>query len=86
MAKWREHDASELMCSATQFVPALVDQGASDDFLSEQLKPEVLQSAAKASGYPLALNLHEGYDHSYYFISSFIEAHFYFHAEHLIKA
>lgn len=86
MAKWREHDASELMRSATQFVPALVDQGASDDFLSEQLKPEVLQSAAKASGYPLALNLHEGYDHSYYFISSFIEAHFHFHAEHLNKA
>tara|TARA_R110000744_G_scaffold62323_4_gene128625 strand:- start:15013 stop:15855 length:843 start_codon:yes stop_codon:yes gene_type:complete len=86
MAKWREHDASELMRSATQFVPALVDQGASDDFLTEQLKPEVLQSAAKASGYPLALNLHEGYDHSYYFISSFIEEHLRFHAEHLNKA
>ncbi len=86
MAKWREHDASELMRSATQFVPALVDQGASDDFLTEQLKPEVLQSAANASGYPLALNLHEGYDHSYYFISSFIEGHLRFHAEHLNKA
>ncbi|MGY0626987.1 MAG: S-formylglutathione hydrolase [Paraglaciecola chathamensis] len=85
-ATWREYDASELMRAATQFVPALVDQGASDDFLTEQLKPEALQSAANASGYPLALNLHEGYDHSYYFISSFIEGHLRFHAEHLNKA
>ncbi|MBJ2138426.1 S-formylglutathione hydrolase [Paraglaciecola chathamensis] len=85
-ATWSEYDASELMRAATQFVPALVDQGASDDFLTEQLKPEALQSAANASGYPLALNLHEGYDHSYYFISSFIEGHLRFHAEHLNKA
>ena len=85
-ATWREYDASELMRAATQFVPALVDQGASDDFLTEQLKPEALQSAANASGYPLALNLHEGYDHSYYFISSFIEGHLRFHDEHLNKA
>ncbi|GAC11642.1 S-formylglutathione hydrolase [Paraglaciecola chathamensis] len=85
-ATWREYDASELMRAATQFVPALVDQGASDDFLTEQLKPEALQSAANTSGYPLALNLHEGYDHSYYFISSFIEGHLRFHAEHLNKA
>ncbi len=84
-ATWREYDASELMRAATQFVPALVDQGASDDFLTEQLKPEALQSAANASGYPLALNLHEGYDHSYYFISSFIEGHLCFHAEHLAE-
>ncbi|QHJ11029.1 S-formylglutathione hydrolase YeiG [Paraglaciecola mesophila] len=84
-ATWREYDASELMRAATQFVPALVDQGASDDFLTEQLKPEALQSAAHASGYPLALNLYEGYDHSYYFISSFIEGHLRFHAEYLSK-
>ncbi|MBU3016870.1 S-formylglutathione hydrolase [Paraglaciecola agarilytica] len=84
-ATWREYDASELMRAATQFVPALVDQGASDDFLTEQLKSEALQSAANASGYPLALNLHEGYDHSYYFISSFIEGHLRFHAEHLAE-
>ncbi|MDO6560995.1 S-formylglutathione hydrolase [Paraglaciecola chathamensis] len=83
--RWREYDASELMRAATQFVPALVDQGASDDFLTEQLKPEALQSAANTRGYPLALNLHEGYDHSYYFISSFIEGHLRFHAEHLAE-
>lgn len=82
---WRKHDASELMRQATQFVPAMVDQGESDDFLVEQLKPEVLEAAAKVSGYPLELNLREGYDHSYYFIASFIEAHLRFHAAHLNK-
>ena len=80
---WRNYDASELMKQATQFVPARVDQGGADNFLMEQLKPESLTSAAKVSGYPLELNLHEGYDHSYYFIASFIEAHLRFHATYL---
>lgn len=80
---WRNYDASELMKKATQFVPAKVDQGESDDFLVEQLKPEVLEAAANMSGYPLELNLHEGYDHSYYFIASFIEDHLRFHAKYL---
>ncbi len=84
-ATWSKHDASELMRQATQFVPAKVDQGAADDFLTEQLKPEVLEAAAKVSGYPLELNLHQGYDHSYFFISSFIEEHLHFHANHLNK-
>ncbi len=82
-AIWRNHDASELMRQATLFVPAKVDQGESDDFLSEQLKPEVLEAAAKSSGYPLELNLHQGYDHSYFFIASFIEEHLRFHATYL---
>jgi S-formylglutathione hydrolase len=82
---WREYDASELMRQAEQFVPALVDQGEGDDFLQEQLKPELLSAAAKASGFPLKLRLQEGYDHSYYFIASFIEDHLRFHAEHLAK-
>tara|TARA_R110002153_G_scaffold2340_3_gene11438 strand:- start:588 stop:1427 length:840 start_codon:yes stop_codon:yes gene_type:complete len=84
-ATWKKHDASELMRQATQFVPAKVDQGGADDFLVEQLKPEVLEAAAKVSGYPLELAIHEGYDHSYYFISSFIEEHLRFHATHLYK-
>ncbi|NRA61845.1 MAG: S-formylglutathione hydrolase [Psychrobium sp.] len=79
---WRNHDASELMRRATSFVPAKVDQGLADDFMVEQLKPEVLQAAADANGYPLQLNLHEGYDHSYYFIANFIEEHLRFHAKH----
>jgi S-formylglutathione hydrolase len=82
---WKKHDASELMRLATQFVPAKVDQGGADDFLVEQLKPEALEAAAKVSGYPLELAIHEGYDHSYYFISSFIEEHLRFHAIHLYK-
>jgi S-formylglutathione hydrolase len=82
-ANWIKHDASELMKVATHFVPAKVDQGLADDFLLEQLKPETLVASAKANNYPLDLNLHEGYDHSYYFIASFIEEHLCFHAEHL---
>ncbi len=80
---WRHHDASELMRRATHFVPAKVDQGLADDFLTEQLKPERLIEAANITNYPLALNLHQGYDHSYYFIASFIEDHLHFHAKHL---
>jgi S-formylglutathione hydrolase len=82
-ANWREYDASELMREATQFVPAKVDQGEGDNFLVEQLKPETLIAAAQVTNYPLQLDLHEGYDHSYYFISSFIEDHLRFHANHL---
>ena len=81
--QWLEHDASELMKKATKHIPALVDQGSGDSFLEEQLKPEALLAAAKISSYPLELNQHEGYDHSYYFISSFIEKHFQFHWQYL---
>lgn len=82
-ALWQQYDASELMKNATQFVPAKVDQGLADDFLLEQLKPEVLLSAAQQSSYPLVFNYHEGYDHSYYFIASFIEEHLRFHSRYL---
>ena len=82
---WGDYDASVLMRAATQMVPALVDQGESDEFLVEQLKPERLEAAAKANGYPLELRRHDGYDHSYYFIASFIEEHLRFHAAHLDK-
>ncbi len=82
---WRDYDASELMRAATQVVPALVDQGEADDFLVEQLKPERLEAAAQASSYPLELRRQDGYDHSYYFIASFIEDHLRFHAAHLDK-
>lgn len=71
------------MRRATTKVPALVDQGEADDFLAEQLKPEALEAAAAASDYPLRLRRREGYDHSYYFIASFIEEHLRFHARYL---
>jgi S-formylglutathione hydrolase len=80
---WRKHDASELMRQAKQFIPTKVDQGNSDDFLTEQLRPETLETAAKVSGYPLELIIHEGYDHSYYFIATFIDEQLRFHASHL---
>jgi len=82
-SNWYQHDACELIKQATIFVPTKVDQGTADNFLSEQLKPETLVAAAQKNNYPLELNLHEGYDHSYYFIASFIEAHLRFHADHL---
>jgi len=79
---WREYDASVLM-QAGGSLPALVDQGDADQFLTEQLQPEALKQAAQASDYPLTLRLQPDYDHSYYFIASFIEEHLAFHAEHL---
>ncbi|OEY66674.1 S-formylglutathione hydrolase [Marinobacter sp. X15-166B] len=82
-SKWSEYDSSLLMKKATEHVPARVDQGEADNFLNEQLKPEVLEAAAKESGYPLELHRHDGYDHSYFFISSFIEDHLHFHAPYM---
>lgn len=81
---WLEYDSSELMKASkgNKLVPALVDQGDADNFLAEQLKPEALEAAAKQSGYPLTLRIQAGYDHSYYFISSFIAEHLKFHHEH----
>lgn len=83
--EWREYDASILLGEAVDFVPALVDQGVADEFLNEQLKTEYLESVATEKGYPLKVNYRDGYDHSYYFIASFIENHLRFHAEYLGK-
>ncbi|WP_428240087.1 S-formylglutathione hydrolase [Gynuella sp.] len=80
---WQTYDASELMKHATAFLPALVDQGDADEFLPHQLQPEALEQAAKNSGYPLELRHQPGYDHSYYFIASFIADHLHFHARYL---
>ncbi len=63
--------------------PLRVDQGAADDFLAEQLNTDRLVSACKRAAYPAEIHLREGYDHSYFFISTFIEAHLRFHAGHL---
>lgn len=82
---WRDYDASELMKEATNFLPIRVDQGAADEFLKEQLQPLSLENAAMVSRYPLELNIHDGYDHSYYFIASFLEEHLRFHAAYLHK-
>nr|MBP6726762.1 S-formylglutathione hydrolase [Thauera sp.] len=68
---------------ASERLPLLVDQGEADGFLAEQLKPEALRAAAEAAGHPLTLRLQPGYDHSYYFIASFIEDHLRHHAQAL---
>ena len=80
---WREWDASLLIAQAAEQLPLLIDQGDGDSFLATQLKPETLQRAAAASGYPLTLRMQPGYDHSYYFIASFIEEHLRFHSQSL---
>ncbi|NVJ21501.1 S-formylglutathione hydrolase [Myxococcus sp. AM011] len=80
-ATWREYDATELIRSAkTRLPPLLVDQGTGDKFLQEQLKPELLKEACDATGQPLTLRIHDGYDHGYYFISTFMEDHLRHHA------
>ncbi|WP_339670319.1 S-formylglutathione hydrolase [Dasania marina] len=80
---WRQYDATELVAKAAIQIPMLVDQGTGDNFLTEQLKPELLQEACAAAGYPAQIRLQEGYDHSYFFMSSFMADHLSFHAKHL---
>lgn len=80
---WQEWDASLLMAKATAQLPMLVDQGDADNFLAEQLNPAALEQAAKQVDYPLTLRMQPGYDHSYFFIATFIEEHLRFHAQAL---
>lgn len=82
-ATWKEWDAVELIASASERLPLLVDQGEADEFLAKQLRPELLQQACDAAGHPLTLRRHAGYDHSYYFIASFIADHLAHHARTL---
>lgn len=85
-SRWREWDASVLIAEAEEKLPILVDQGDRDDFLEGQLKPQALQAAAKAAAHPLTLRMQPGYDHSYYFIASFIDDHLRHHAAALRPA
>ena len=83
-AAWAAHDAVELVASVRgERLPLLVDQGGADEFLGTQLKPELLQAACERAGHPLTLRLQPGYDHSYYFIASFIGDHVAHHAQAL---
>jgi S-formylglutathione hydrolase len=87
-AAWHDYDACEVarnVADASRFSRILVDQGTTDDYLEEQLKPELLQAACEESGLPLELRLREGYDHGYYFIATFMEDHLRHHAE-LLRA
>ena len=82
-SRWREWDACALVAKAQEKLPILVDQGDRDDFMTSQLKPEALEVAAKAAEHPLTLRIQPGYDHSYYFIASFIDDHLRHHAQAL---
>lgn len=83
LAAWQAHDAVALIASVTERLPLLVDQGDADEFLAEHLKPELLQAACDKAGHPLTLRMQPGYDHSYYFISTFLPEHVAWHAERL---
>ncbi|MGV8942330.1 MAG: S-formylglutathione hydrolase [Lysobacter sp.] len=78
---WKQWDATALVAKATERLPLLVDQGDADNFLDEQLRPQLLQKACEVAGHPLTLRLQPGYDHSYYFIASFIGEHIAHHAK-----
>ena len=80
---WEEWDTCALLAISEKKVDLLIDQGLSDEFLTNQLKPELLKAACEKSGHKLNLRMREGHDHSYYFISSFIGEHVEFHAKAL---
>ncbi|WP_434623196.1 S-formylglutathione hydrolase [Azospirillum sp. B2RO_4] len=82
--RWLEWDACALIRTATERLPILIDQGDRDSFLEAQLKPEALVAAAQEVGHPVTLRMQPGYDHSYFFISTFIEDHLRHHAAALV--
>ncbi|MFM0210041.1 S-formylglutathione hydrolase [Paraburkholderia sediminicola] len=81
---WSRYDACKLVRSAEEKLPILIDQGNEDEFLETQLRPHLLEESCKAAGHPLTVRLRRGYDHSYYFIGSFIGDHMAFHASALL--
>ncbi len=84
-AAWRAHDSVALIEDGARVAELLVDIGETDPFLDQQLRPELLEAACRDAGIPLELRRHAGYDHSYYFISSFMADHVRWHAERLSK-
>jgi S-formylglutathione hydrolase len=82
-AAWRKHDAVALIEDGARFSDLLVDYGDADQFLTEQLRPELLQQACSQAGIPLLLRRQAGYDHSYYFVSTFMDDHIRWHAARL---
>ncbi len=83
-SQWQPYDTVELVKQGAEKVPLFIDQGSDDEFLSEYLQPEKLQAVCEQFSHPLNLRMHSGYDHSYYFIASFIEDHIAYHAKHLL--
>lgn len=83
-ADWRAYDACLLIEDGCRFDAFLVDQGKADGFLRDGLRPWLLEEACRKAGIPLTLRMQDGYDHSYYFISSFMEDHLRWHASRLV--
>jgi S-formylglutathione hydrolase len=83
---WAAHDATELVKAGGQLPPLLIDQGQADNFLAAQLHPHLFEAACQQAGQPLTLRRHQGYDHGYYFIASFIHDHLRHHAQTLASA
>jgi len=82
-ADWEDYDTCALTAKATQQLPVLIDQGTADNFLEEQLKTDLLIDTAEQASYPMDIRYQDGYDHSYFFVASFIGEHIAFHAKHL---
>jgi S-formylglutathione hydrolase len=83
-AAWARYDACALIEHTSERLPLFVDQGEADPFLAPQLGTHVLEAACGAAGHPLTLRRHTGYDHSYYFVATFIEDHLRWHARALV--
>jgi S-formylglutathione hydrolase len=82
-AAWRKHDAVALIEDGARVNELLVDVGTADAFLEKELRPELLDKACADAGIGIELNLRQGYDHSYYFISTFMDDHLRWHAQRL---
>ena len=82
-AAWDQYDATQLVIQGKRSGEILIDQGDADNFLADQLKPELFENACSDAGQELSLRIQSGYDHSYYFIASFIGDHIKFHARRL---
>ncbi len=80
---WRRYDTTALLAGARERLPVLVDQGDADDFLGEQLRTPLLEQASREADYPMTIRMQPGYDHSYFFIATFIGEHLAFHAQFL---
>jgi len=81
--EWKHWDAVELIRAGAEVPPIKVDQGSADEFLAEYLHPQSLVDALQSRSVPIEMGMHEGYDHSYHFIATFIGEHLAFHAKHL---
>ena len=80
---WLKHDANELMKTSSLNIPMLIDQGSEDEFLEKELNFKKFKVTCSSKNYPVTFRMQKGYDHSYFFIASFIEDHIRFHAKEL---